>query len=512
LIMTELLTDWVDYHARHRPESVAVATVEPDGSNLTWAELEHRVARLARVLLDAGVARGDRVSLIVENDPRIFEVQFACMRIGAIMVPLNWRLAEPELREQLVDAAPVVLIHDARWAELAGRLAGHLANAVPLRTVLSWADGSYEQAIAAGEPVGGGELDPDAVTQLLYTSGTTGRPKGALCTNRTIVAQAQNLAHSSRMAEPGGHHLNIVPLFHAGGLNVFSNAMLFWGGRVTTVGRFDAGTALRLLNDPDLAVTHLCGVLQMYEWMTALPEFGQSSFPTLRTVLFGGWGPSAAGIYAAWAERGIWVQLSYGATELGPNVSILSRPDPSAAERGTSGTILPHTRIRIVDPDGSDVAAGESGEIWVRGPGVIPGYWHQDPAESFTDGWFRTGDAGRVGDDAQLYVVGRVRERYRTGGENVYPAEVETVLAGLPGVAELAVLGIPDEKWGETGLVAVVPEPGVTITLEDVRAFADGRLARFKLPTELIVLPALPRSATEKISRPAIREAWERRD
>ncbi|HZE49019.1 MAG TPA: AMP-binding protein, partial [Jatrophihabitantaceae bacterium] len=314
--MTELLTDWVDYHARHRPESVAVATVEPDGSNLTWAELEHRVARLARVLLDAGVARGDRVSLIVENDPRIFEVQFACMRIGAIMVPLNWRLAEPELREQLVDAAPVVLIHDARWAELAGRLAGHLANAVPLRTVLSWADGSYEQAIAAGEPVGGGELDPDAVTQLLYTSGTTGRPKGALCTNRTIVAQAQNLAHSSRMAEPGGHHLNIVPLFHAGGLNVFSNAMLFWGGRVTTVGRFDAKTALRLLNDPDLAVTHLCGVLQMYEWMTALPEFGQSSFPTLRTVLFGGWGPSAAGIYAAWAERGIWVQLSYGATEL----------------------------------------------------------------------------------------------------------------------------------------------------------------------------------------------------
>ena len=509
--MTELLTDWAGYQARSRPDEVALASAGPDAhiGQLTWRQLDDRVGRLSRVLLDHGVRRGDRVGLVAENDPRIFEVQFACMRIGAIMVPLNWRLAVPELRDMLTDAGPVLFLHDTAWAGLAAQL----GTGLDLGPVLAWGDETspYEQAVAAvGDPIRGGELDPGAIAQILYTSGTTGLPKGVSCTNRTIVAQAQNLAHSSRMAERGGHHLNIVPLFHAGGLNVFSNAMLFWGGRVTTVGRFEPRTALRLLNDPGLAITHLCGVLQMFEWMTALPEFPQSAFPTLHTVLFGGWGPSAAGIYRAWADRGVWMQLSYGASELGPNVSVLSRPDPGAAERGSSGTILPHTRVRLVDADGREVAAGKTGEILVRGPGVVPGYWHQDPAPFFLDGWFRTGDAGRMDAAGHLYVVGRVKEVYRSGGENVYPAEVEQALADMPGVAEFAVLGVPDERWGETGLIAVVPEPGVTITLEAVRKYAAPRLARFKLPSHLIVMTELPRSATDKISRSAIGEIWQR--
>jgi fatty-acyl-CoA synthase len=501
--MTELVKDWVARQAGRRPDAIALAGL--DGAQpLTWARLEDRVGRLAGVLHDHGVAPGDRVALLAENDPRIFETQFACMRIGAVLVPLSWRLTPPELRQQLADADPLVLVHDTAWAERAGELAGgELA-------VLGWGDpdSGYERAIANATPVAGGELDPDAVTHVLYTSGTTGRPKGVLCTNRTLVAQAQNLAHSSRMAEAGGHHLNIVPLFHAGGLNVFSNPMLFWGGRVTTVRRFDAGQTLELITDPRLAVTHLCGVLQMYEWLTALPRFGTARFPTLRTVLYGGWGPSAAAIYDAFAERGVWVQLSYGASEIGPNVSILSRPDPDAARRGTSGTILPHTAVRLVGPDGNDVPHGAPGEVWVRGPGVTPGYWKQPRDESFAGEWFRTGDAARLDDAGHLYVVGRVKEMYRSGGENVYPAEVEAVLAPMPGIRELAVVGIPDEKWGETGLVAVVPEPGVTVTLDAVRAFADGRLARFKLPNALLVLDALPRSATEKISRPRLRELW----
>jgi fatty-acyl-CoA synthase len=509
--MPELLTDWVDYHACVRPDEVAVASTEPDAHvpQLTWRQLDDRVGRLARVLLDHGVRRGDRVGLVAENDPRIFELQFACMRIGAIMVPLNWRLAVPELRGMLADAAPACFLHDLAWAELAAQL----GTGLDLGPVLAWGDetSSYEQALAASsDPLRGGELDPGATVQILYTSGTTGLPKGVICTNRTIVAQAENLAHSSRMAERGGHHLNIVPLFHAGGLNVFTNAMLFWGGRVTTVGRFEPRTVLRLLNDPGLAITHLCGVLQMFEWMTALPEFPESAFLTLHTVLFGGWGPSAAGIYRAWAARGIWMQLSYGASELGPNVSVLSRPDPGAAERGSSGTILPHTRVRLVDAGGREVSAGETGEILVRGPGVVPGYWRQDPAPFFLDGWFRTGDAGRMDEAGHLYIVGRVKEVYRSGGENVYPAEVEQTLADMPGITEFAVLGVPDERWGETGLIAVIPEPGVTITLEAVREYAGPRLARFKLPSYLLVMTELPRSATDKISRSAIREIWQR--
>jgi fatty-acyl-CoA synthase len=505
--MTELIKDWVTYHAQHRPDAVALADVDA-GAAVTWRQLEDRVGRAAQLLVGLGVGRGDRVALVAENDVRIFELQFACMRVGAILVPLNWRLAESELRQHLVEADPKLLVHDQDWAQLGANLSSTLAV-----SLVGWSGvaSGYEQALAAiSQPMPGDDLDPDALTHILYTSGTTGAPKGVLCTNRTLVAQAQNLAHSSGFAQPGGHHLNIVPLFHAGGLNVFSNPMLFWGGRVTTVRRFEAARTLELLTDPALGVTHLCGVLQMHEWVTALPEFAAATFPTLRTVLFGGWGPSAAGIYRAWADRGIWVQLAYGASELGPLVSVLRDPDPDAAQRGTSGTILPHTAVRLVDTEGHDVTPGEPGEIWVRGPGVTPGYWRQPRDEFFAGDWFRTGDAARLDAAGHLIIVGRVKEVYRTGGENVYPAEVEAVLVDMPGIRELAVLGVPDEKWGETGLVAVVPEPGATIGLDEVRAFADGKLARFKLPSAMIVLDALPRSATDKIARPQIREQWQR--
>jgi fatty-acyl-CoA synthase len=344
----------------------------------------------------------------------------------------------------------------------------------------------------------------------MYTSGTTGLPKGVLCTNRTLVTQAENLAHASSMSQHGGHHLNIVPLFHAGGLNVFTNPMLYWGGRVTTVRRFDPAQTVRLLSDPELGITHLCGVLQMYEWLTALPEFATATFPTLRTVSYGGWGPSAAQIYHAWARHGIWAQLSYGASELGPHVSVLTLPDPAAADRGSSGPLLRHTAVKVVDPAGVEAPAGESGEIWVRGPGVTPGYWKQPREPYFSGEWFRTGDAGRLDERGHLYVVGRIKEMYRSGGENVYPAEVEAVLAQMNGVAEVAVVGVPDARWGEAGLAAVVPEPGATITLDELRGFADGQLARFKLPVQLIVLDELPRSATDKISRAQIRDLWQR--
>jgi fatty-acyl-CoA synthase len=505
--MTELYKDWITHHSRRRPDEVALADADT-GHEVSWRELDNRVGRAARVLRDHGIDRGDRVALAAENDTRIFELQFACQRIGVILVPLNWRLTAPELRQQLAESEPGLLVHDQAWGPLAAEL-----SADARWPVLAWgdADTSYERSLAGvADPVAGGELDPDAVVQIMYTSGTTGAPKGVLCTNRTLVTHAQNLAHTSSF-RAGGHHLNVVPLFHAGGLNVFSNPMLFWGGRVTTVHRFDPARTLELLTDPDLGVTHLCAVLQMHEWLTALPQFSTAAFPTLRTVLYGGWGPSAAAIYQAWSERGIWVQLAYGASELGPLVSILTEPDPAAARRGTSGSIVPHTAVHLVDAAGAEVPEGETGEILVRGPAVTPGYWRQSRDGFFTDDWFHTGDAGRLDAAGQLYIVGRVKEVYRSGGENVYPAEVEAVLAELPGIRELAVLGIPDEKWGETGLLAIVPEPGVTISLEEVRAFAAGRLAKFKLPSDLIALEVLPRSAMDKISRPAIRATWQQR-
>jgi len=496
-----IISDWVAQHTRQRPDAIALALHET-GATVTWAELERRVAALAGALRDGwGVGPGDRVALVAENDPRLLEVQFACMRIGAVFLPLNWRLTAAELAVQLADADVAAVIHDSEWSALVDDLAIPVPRAC-------WDEPAYEELLAAAVPVPGGDLDPDAVTHLLYTSGTTGLPKGVLCTNRTLVTHAQNLAHTSRMAERDQHHLNVVPWFHAGGLNVFTNAMLFWGGRVTTMRRYDPAVTLGLLADPELRITHICGVLQTFEWLVRHDEFAAVRFPTLHTVLFGGWGPSTHEIVHAMRDRGVRVQLSWGASELGPLVTVLSRPDDAATDAGSSGTVVPHTRLRIVAPDGTDVKPGEVGELWVRGGAVTPGYWRRPRAEAFEGPWFRTGDAGRMDEGGHVYIVGRVKEMYRSGGENVYPAEVENVLVDLPGVVELTVVGVPDERWGETGLLAVVLAPGASLTLADVQALATGRLARFKHPAHLLVLDVMPRSATAKISRAAIRELF----
>ena len=341
----------------------------------------------------------------------------------------------------------------------------------------------------------------------MYTSGTTGTPKGAICTHGTLMWQALNLAQTSRMAEVGGHHLNMVPLFHAGGLNVYSNPMLFWGGHVSTINRFDPAFVLELLTDETVGVTHLCGVLQMYELITALPNFAQARFPTLRCGLFGGWGPQTRWVHEQWRDRGVFLQLSYGATELGPNVTVLQN-GTEAANQNSSGPVMPFTEVRLVDPRGHDVAGETVGEIWVKGPAVTPGYWGRARDEVFEDGWFKTGDCGRFDEHGHLFVVDRLREVYRSGGENVYPAEVETVLAGIPQIHELAIIGVPDERWGEVGLAVVVPVAGAEVTLETLLNHASSKLAKFKLPKHLAIVDELHRNVTMKIARDQLRKEY----
>ena len=256
-----------------------------------------------------------------------------------------------------------------------------------------------------------------------------------------------------------------MPLFHAGGLNSYSNPALYWGGHVTTIRRFDPERVLDLLGDPEVGVTHLCGVLQMYELITAHPRFDETAFPTLRTALFGGWGPKTVPVHEAWRERGFFLQLSYGATELGPIVSVLE-DGAELASMNCSGTVVAGTQVRLVDGAGADVADGEVGEIWAKGPAVTPGYWNRPREDYFNGDWFRTGDCARRDPAGRLYIVDRLREVYRSGGENIYPAEVELALSKVPGIKEVAVIAVPDERWGEVGLAVVELLPGACVTLE----------------------------------------------
>jgi len=506
--MSPWVHDWPTYHAARQPHAPALTSIEREVT-VTWSELETRVARLAYILRhDLRLQPRDRVAMIAENDTRIFELQFACMRAGLIFTPFSWRLAVGEMAALAKDAEPGVLIYDETWRERGDELAG----AAGIEQRLLWCDeigGSpYDQLIendAAALP--GGIHDEAEITHLLYTSGTTGLPKGALCSQGTLKHQAINSAQTSRTGERGVHHLNIVPLFHAGGLNTFSNPVLYWGGHVTTTRRFDPEVTLRLLADPAVGITHLCGVLQMYELITALPSFGETQFPTLRTGLFGGWGPKTVWVHQAWQDRGIFLQLAYGSTEQGPNVSVLES-GRELALRNCSGLVNPGTDLRLVDASGADVGPGEVGEIWTRGPAITPGYWRRPRDDYFTGDWFRTGDCGRLDEAGRLYIVDRLREVYRSGGENIYPAEVELILSSAPGVQEVAVIAVPDDRWGEVGMAIVEPAPGGDVTLDGLLAHAEGKLARFKLPKHFATVDVMPRNATLKIDRPALKKAF----
>ena len=505
--------DWVAHHASHRPDALALACAE-DGRTSTWAELDQRVGRLSRVLTDLGVGKGDRIALVAENDPRVFEVQFAAMRIGALFAPLNWRLTVHEMAEICIDAEPTVLVHDTTWAEAAVAIADKAG--IPRR--LAWgaeeSDGlpddtaDYEAGLAAASYTGPrSDITLDDPTHILYTSGTTGKPKGSLSTHGTLVWQALNNAHTTGYSQPGCHHLNPMPLFHAGGLHVMANPILYFGGAVTTMTRFVPDQVFAALAGSTPPITHFAAIPLMYQAIAGQPGFADAELTAARHFIIAG-AIATPELLQLWADRGIPLQPQYGGTEMGPMATALDDEAGSVekAKKGSTGRRAFHTDIRLVDPLGVDVGDGETGEIWLRGPSVTVGYWRKNRDDFFTDGWFRTGDAARRDADGFYFLAGRTKEMYKSGGENVYPAEVENVLSVHPAVADIAVVGVPDEKWGEVGVAVVVPAGGAALTLDDLHAFAGDQLARFKLPKRLVLVDELPRNVTGKVSRERLRE------
>ena len=500
-------TDWVAHHAQHRGDSLALGCAD-DGRRTTWAQLEDRVAGVAATLHQLGVGPGDRVALMSENDPRVFEVQFACMRLGALFVPLNWRLHPSEIQEICLDARPGVIVHDDLWAEVAVAVAEKADIAQRLSFNRPHGATDYESAISAAVPFGAtGAISMEQPTHILYTSGTTGRPKGALSTNATLVWQALNTAHTTGFSQPGCHQLNPMPLFHAGGLNVMANPILYFGGAVTTMARFDPEQVLHNLISLDPPITHFAAIPLLYQRIAEIPEFGAADLSRLRHGVVAG-AIATPELLQLWADRGFPLQPQYGGTEMGPMATALDNEvaNLEAAKCGSTGRAAPHTQIRLVDADGCDVDDGVTGEIWLRGPSITAGYWDRDRADYFTeDGWFPTGDAAWRDESGFYYPTGRIKEMFKSGGENIYPAEVERVLALHPDVRDVGVVGVADEQWGEVGLAVVVPEPGVTITLDELNAFAAQRLARYKLPKRLALADVLPRNVTGKLSREQLR-------
>jgi fatty-acyl-CoA synthase len=499
-----LAHDVVAHHASRTPGAIALANADT-GREYTWAELEWRVARCAAVMRsEYSISPGDRVAVVADNDPRMIEVQFACMRLDAIFVPLNWRLAHEELAYQCADADVSLVVHDATWADQASQL----AQARDIQT-LSWgSDGSYEALIEGARPFGAEPKDWDTPTHILYTSGTTGRPKGALSSRRSLTWQAINIAGCDEIACRGAHHLNPMPLFHAGGLNVITNPILFFGGRVSTMAKFDPERIMRLVGDKAYGVSHFAAIPTMYNMLASVPEFDATDYSHVRHAICAG-AVAPVALLERWAAQGCPLEPQFGGTETGPTILQLDARDLTRSTAGIAGSPVHHTEVRLVDPVTElDVAEGQVGELWVRGPSITPGYWNRDRDEFFTDGYFRTGDALRRDQDGFYSYAGRFKDMYKSGGENVYAAEVETVIQAIAGVAEVAIIGVPDDRWGEVGLAVIVPADGASIDLATIARGCDGRLARYKIPKRLQLVDSLPRNVTGKVSKADLRAAF----
>lgn len=500
--------DWIAHHALNRGGKEAVRDLGTQRS-FTYAELDRRVDAMAAHLTSLGIGRGDRIAVLAHNGVEYFDVQFACARIGSICVLLNWRLTVSELEYIVGDSAPKMLVHDVEFSGAADQLQHRCGIDGLLEIAGGTPDSAYEQAIAAhdGEPVDRVTLTHDDVVTIMYTSGTTGLPKGAMITH------GMNFWNCVNLGIPGGIgldtvHLNVLPLFHTGGLNCYSNPVLHAGGTVVILKTFDPGETLRILGDPQQGITHFFGVPAPYQFMMQHPDFSSTDLSRLRVAGVGG-APCALAIMEAWFERGVPLLQGFGMTETSPAAIFL---DPSDALRkiGSTGKALMHTEFRIVNEEGADCGPDEVGELWVAGPHITPGYWNKPEAtaDAFEGRWLKTGDAARMDDEGFVYIVDRWKDMYISGGENVYPAEVENVLYQLPEVAEAAVIGVPSDRWGETGLAVLALKPDAELDRQRVQEYCAERLARFKVPADIAIVDALPRNATGKVLKRELREQF----
>jgi len=501
--------DWIAHHRAHRPGKEAVRELASKRS-FSYAELDERADALAAWLVSLGVGRGDRVALLAHNGVEFFDLEFACARTGAIAVLLNWRLTVAELAYILNDSSPLVLIHDVEFTESAQALHDRCGIRTLLcidgRAAAASTGNAYERTLDAfrGGPVRHEALTHDDVVTIMYTSGTTGHPKGAMITHGMNFWNCVNLGMPAGI---GGDtvHLSVLPLFHTGGLNCYANPVLHAGGTVVIMRSFDPGLALQVIGDPAHGITHFFGVPAPYQFMVQHPDFATTDLSRLRCAGVGG-APCAMVILQAWADRGVLLMHAFGMTETSPACILL---DPADALRkiGSTGKVLMHTEARVVNDAGADCGPNEIGELWVAGPNITPGYWNRPDATAanFEGRWLKTGDAARIDDEGFFYIVDRWKDMYISGGENVYPAEVENVLYQLAQVAEVAVIGVPDDKWGEVGLAVVVVKPGQTLDRSVVVGHCGERLARFKWPHDIAIVDALPRNATGKVLKRELR-------
>jgi len=485
--------DWLAARARLSPERIALE-IAKDGRTITYAAWNEIANRTARWLETQGVGKGDRVAVLSKNRLEILDLWFACGKLGAILQTLNFRLTVHELAQLLDPAPPSLLLYGPDTAQTAEKLS-------------AGARLDFEAMQARGE-LSGAAFEATPVTAddpwvICYTGGSTGIPKGALLTHGSILANAVNTVASWQLAATDVAILN-APLFHVGGLSVLTAPLVLAGGRSILCDGFDAGEVLSLCETG--GVTAFFGVPTMFLALLEHPRFETADLSGLKLVISGG-APCPEAIFERMQRRGVPFKQGYGLTEAGPNTFWL--PDSMAAQKvGSVGFPLFGIDTRVVDESGASVGPGVAGELLIRGAHVFGGYFGL-PAETekaLRGGWLQTGDLAVVDEDGAYRIVGRSKDVIISGGENVYPAEIEGVLSMHPAVAEVCVIGVPHARWGEVGRAVVVTRGEADS--EALLAYARNRLAKFKVPKDVVYTESLPRTGAGKVDRRAIAETF----
>jgi acyl-CoA synthetase (AMP-forming)/AMP-acid ligase II len=509
------LHDFLDFHAREQPDAPFALFA---GKTLAWGDAQRGVHRMAHALVRSGVRPGERVAILAKNCIEYVLFYYAASKVGAVPVPLNYRLAAPEWRTILRDARPSLLL--AR-----GELVGAVA---PLRAELP--EIAHWVALDAAAPEGWLRFEdwlrdaPDSAPEhvadagddlyQMYTSGTTGRPKGAVLTHFAVCSQLEQISSGPLQLGPGDRYLIVAPVYHAA-----AALASFWalrnGGTLFIMEDFDPAAVVRALSEQEISAATLVPAM-IQACLVMAPDAAQRRYEKLRFIVYGASPIAAETLRRAIDVFGCGFAQGYGMTETTAGATFLL---PKEHERGLAskpelllscGRPLPGTEVRVVDPEGRDLPPGQVGEILLRGPQLMRGYWNlpEATAEALAGGWMHTGDAGTLDAEGFLYIQDRVKDMIVSGAENVYPREVENVLFEHPAVADAAVIGVPDPRWGEVVKAVVVLRKGQSASEDELIEFCKSRLAGFKRPRSVDFVADLPRNPSGKVLKKDLREPY----
>ena len=499
--------DWLSKRAKLTPDKIALFDVE-NGQKKSYSMFNIRASAFANFLLNGlHLQNNDRIAILAYNSSEYMEILYGCAKANIIGVCLNWRLSTNELKFILKDSTPRVIVYDPDFQKKINELQelDFLENSIILSKKATDSEFIYESVLKEfRNPLL--EMKPrkyEETWYLLYTSGTTGNPKGVIQTFGMVFYNAVNIGLGSNLTSEDVT-LNLLPFFHTGGLNLYTNPTIHVGGTALIMKTFDPAKVLKVLSED---ATLIFAVPAIYRLLSQHPDFEKTQFSRMREWECGG-EKMPVPLLHTFKQKGIIIKQGFGMTETGPTVFLIDK-EHAITKAGSVGKPMLHVEVRCVDENGNDLPPGSRGEMLIKGPGVTPGYWNQPQKTKEAidkDGWLHSGDVIEVDKDGYYYIVDRIKDMFISGGENVYPAEIENVLYQIPQISEAAVIGISDEKWGEVGKAFVSLKPGQNIQESEIRGFLKKEIASYKIPKFVQFLENLPRNGAGKILKNELRK------